>query len=324
FWLLWNRRFSHLYRLISRPGISVFLAVVAPWFVLMELKFPGFLHYTFIYQQFDRYLDSSFNNPQPIYFYVMILFGGLLPWGMGVLLLAIFPGTRRQMALNESNGLKSLSLIWLASILLFFSIPTSKLIGYILPAVPAIALLLALLLEQILQRTATEPSNRQRWCGRIVLMSTIGALLGLASVVTFAAIDKKSHKNITLEVKPLITADASVVFYNYYYFSVPFYLNRPQPVLVTGEWDNPSNFKSDGAGTELYTSGKFDPVAAKEILISNAQLDAMAAAAVKGTQAPVWVFIHRDEAQILPMFAGRLPVAQDKRTAIYCFGCAPR
>ncbi|OYV27135.1 MAG: hypothetical protein B7Z82_06395, partial [Halothiobacillus sp. 20-54-6] len=65
-------------------------------------------------------------------------------------------------------------------------------------------------------------------------------------------------------------------------------------------------------------------VAAKEILISNAQLDAMAAAAVKGTQAPVWVFIHRDEAQILPMFAGRLPVAQDKRTAIYCFGCAPR
>ncbi len=324
FWLLWNRRFSHLYRLISRPGISVFLAVVAPWFVLMELKFPGFLHYTFIYQQFDRYLDSSFNNPQPIYFYVMILFGGLLPWGMGMLLLAIFPGTRRQMTLNESNGLKSLSLIWLASILLFFSIPTSKLIGYILPTVPAIALLLALLLEQILQRTATEPSNRQRWCGRIILMSTIGALLGLASVVTFAAIDKKSHKNITLEVKPLITADASVVFYNYYYFSVPFYLNRPQPVLVTGEWDNPSNFKSDGAGTELYTSGKFDPVAAKEILISNAQLDAMAAAAVKGTQAPVWVFIHRDEAQILPMFAGRLPVAQDKRTAIYCFGCAPR
>ncbi|HQS02101.1 MAG: hypothetical protein B7Y07_01865 [Halothiobacillus sp. 24-54-40] len=320
FWLLWNRRFTHLYRLISLPGLAVFLAIVLPWFVLMELKFPGFLHYTFIYQQFDRYLDSSFNNPQPLYFYVMILFGGLLPWAVGMLLLGLYPNTRKQLQITDKS-LKSLGLIWLASILVFFSIPTSKLIGYILPTVPAIALLLAMLLEQALQRSAHEPANARRWQLRITVMAMIGALLGLSSVFIFAAIDKKSHKNITLEVKPFIAADARVVFYNYYYFSVPFYLNRPQPVLVTGAWDNPNNFKSDGAGTELYTSGKFDVAAAKEILISPSALDTMANAANAGTEPPVWVFIHRDEAQTLPLFAGQKPRAQDKKTAIYCFGC---
>jgi 4-amino-4-deoxy-L-arabinose transferase-like glycosyltransferase len=321
FWLLWNRRFSHLYRLISLPGIAVFLAIVLPWFVLMELKFPGFLQYTFIYQQFDRYLDSSFNNPQPIYFYVMILFGGLLPWAVGMLLLGLYPATRQQLQITDKS-LKSLGLIWLAAILLFFSIPTSKLIGYILPTVPAAALLLALALEQALQRSSTHAPNLRRWQTRITVMAIIGAILGLSSVFIFAAIDKKSHKNITLEVKPFITADARVVFYNYYYFSVPFYLNREEPALVTGAWDNPLNFKSDGAGTELYTSGQFDVAAAKEILIVPTTLDAMIKAANAGTEPPVWVFIHRDEAQTLPLFTGKNPRAQDKKTAIYCFGCA--
>jgi 4-amino-4-deoxy-L-arabinose transferase-like glycosyltransferase len=321
FWLLWNRRFTHLYQLISLPGLAVFLAIVLPWFVLMELKFPGFLHYTFIYQQFDRYLDSSFNNPQPIYFYVMILFGGLLPWAAGLVWLGLMPKTRRALIIQNQSDIKSLGLIWLLSILLFFSIPTSKLIGYILPTVPAIALLLALLFEQILQRNTHDAPSTRRWQTRITVMALIGALLGLSSVFIFATIDKKSHKNISLEVKPFITADARVVFYNYYYFSVPFYLNRAAPALVTGEWDNPNNFKSDGAGTELYTSGQFDEAAAKEILISPTAFDAMAQGANTGTEPPVWVFIHRDEAQALPLFAGKQPRAQDKKTAIYCFGC---
>lgn len=321
FWLLWNRRFTHLYKLISLPGLAVFLAIVLPWFALMEIKFPGFLHYTFIYQQFDRYLDSDFNNPQPIYFYVMVLFGGLIPWAIGLFWLASFPKNRQLMSLKRSNHLLSLGVIWLGSILLFFSIPTSKLIGYILPTVPSLALLLALAFDKALTRTADEPAEMRRWQTRIISMALFGALLGVSSVVTFAAIDHKSHKNITLSVRDRIAPNADVVFYNYYFFSVPFYLDRHQPALVTGQWNNPNNFRSDGANTELYTSAKFDPQAGKRILISTAQLDKMAAEAMQGKQPSVWVFIHRDDAQKTPLFADRQPVAEDKRTAIYCFGC---
>jgi len=105
---------------------------------------------------------------------------------------------------------------------------------------------------------------------------------------------------------------------------VPFYLDRSQPALVTGRWDNPDNFRSDGSNTELYTSAQFDPQAAKRILISTRQLDEMAAKAVQGERPPVWVFVQRDDAQRAPLFAAQKPVAQDKRAEVYCFGCTEK
>lgn len=319
FWILWQRRYRQLYQLISVPGLLIFSAIVLPWFLLMEREFPGFLYYTFIYQQFDRYLDSTFNNPQPIYFYVMILFGGLLPWTLAAAAGFFSRDARGFLFQAMPTALKNLSIIWIASILIFFSIPTSKLIGYILPTVPALALLGALWLDQALRLTL----RPTRWRSSILIAGLTGAALGLTSVFIFHHIDKKSHKSITEQVQPLIQENARVVFYNYYYFSVPFYLNRPQAIQVTGEWHNPELFKSDGANTELYTSAKFDPARAKELLISTQQLDQEAQSAAQGKVPPVWVFIHNEEAKHLPLFANKTPVAVDRRTAIYCFGCQP-
>lgn len=121
-----------------------------------------------------------------------------------------------------------------------------------------------------------------------------------------------------------IAPDADVVFYNYYYFSVPFYLDRTQPALVTGPWDNPNNFRSDGANTELYTSAKFDPQAAKRILISTDQLGTMTTEAKQGKRPPVWIFVQRNDEQKTPLFADQQPVTEDKRAAIYCFGCTEK
>ncbi len=317
FWILWQRRYRQLYQLISLPGLLVFSAIVLPWFLLMEREFPGFLYYTFIYQQFDRYLDSTFNNPQPIYYYVMVLFGGLLPWSLAAVLGSFSRNARGLFNQAAPAQFRNLGLIWILSILTFFSIPTSKLIGYILPTVPALAVLGALWLDNALSHAA----RPARWRSSMVVSTVLGAALGLSAVFIFHHIDKKSHKGITEQVQPLIQKDARVVFYNYYYFSVPFYLNRPQPIQVTGEWNNPALFKTDGANTELYTSGKFDPTRAQEILISTQKLEQEAQAAEQGKAAPVWVFIHTNEVKNLALFAGKNPVATDPRTAIYCFGC---
>ncbi|WP_407276342.1 ArnT family glycosyltransferase [Halothiobacillus sp. DCM-1] len=320
FWILWQRRYRQLYQLISIPGLIVFAALVLPWFLLMERQFPGFLHYTFIYQQFDRYLDSTFNNPQPIYYYVLVLFGGLLPWSVLAIGGHFFKRPREYLYANTPASLRNLGLIWLLSILVFFSIPTSKLIGYILPTVPALTLLGALWLDAAL----THSPAPNRWIRALWLGSVIGASLSMTSVFIFHHIDKKSHKALTEQVRPQISAAARVVFYNYYFFSVPFYLNRATPVQVTGEWHDPALFKTDGANTELYTSAKFDPARASSILISTHKLAEEAQAADQGTAAPVWVFIHKDEAAKLPLLSGKTPIASDQRTAVYCFGCASR
>jgi 4-amino-4-deoxy-L-arabinose transferase-like glycosyltransferase len=63
-----------------------------------------------------------------------VLFGMTLPWSLG--LLAAF---NRRFWQSTLQPLGLLMLIWLLLIFIFFSIPASKLIGYILPALPPLA-----------------------------------------------------------------------------------------------------------------------------------------------------------------------------------------
>ena len=73
FWLILTGRWRKLGVLLWPPAILAFLVVAVPWFWLMQQKFPGFFDYYFIHQQFERFVGESFNNPQPILFYVPVV-----------------------------------------------------------------------------------------------------------------------------------------------------------------------------------------------------------------------------------------------------------
>ena len=68
-WLVLRRRWRSLWMLISLPGLLLFLMVAAPWFVVMQQRFDGFLHYFFIVQHFQRFASGGFNNVEPFWFY---------------------------------------------------------------------------------------------------------------------------------------------------------------------------------------------------------------------------------------------------------------
>ena len=81
-WLLSLRQARTILRLVWPPGVALFLLIAAPWFVLMQERYPGFLHFFFVYQQFERYTAGGFNNPQPWWFYLAVLSGLALPWSL--------------------------------------------------------------------------------------------------------------------------------------------------------------------------------------------------------------------------------------------------
>lgn len=139
FWLLMRRDFHGFKALVWPPAIALFLLVALPWFVDMQLRYPGFFHYFFVYQHFERFALSGFNNVQPFWFYPPVLAGLTLPWSLWM------GGTLRRgfWGAEDVDGLRRLMLIWLVVVVGFFSLPSSKLIGYILPAVPALAFLIA-------------------------------------------------------------------------------------------------------------------------------------------------------------------------------------
>lgn len=78
-WLIARRRWSSLLYLFSVRGALLFLMVAAPWFIVMQSRFDGFLHYFFVVQHFQRFAAGGFNNVEPFWFYPVVLFACSIP-----------------------------------------------------------------------------------------------------------------------------------------------------------------------------------------------------------------------------------------------------
>ena len=81
-WLLALRQARTILRLVSPLGVAVFLLIAAPWFIVVQERYPGFARYFFVYQHFERFTAGGFNNPQPWWFYPVVLCGLALPWSL--------------------------------------------------------------------------------------------------------------------------------------------------------------------------------------------------------------------------------------------------
>ncbi|MBL0141241.1 MAG: glycosyltransferase family 39 protein [Betaproteobacteria bacterium] len=121
-------------------GIALFLAIAAPWFILVSIANPEFPQFFFIHEHFERFLTKAHRREQPWWFFWPILFIGFLPW-MLALVPAAFEGWRRE-AGSEAFPWRRFALLWTALVMLFFSASGSKLPAYILPVFPVFALVL--------------------------------------------------------------------------------------------------------------------------------------------------------------------------------------
>lgn len=130
-------------RVFHPLGIVLFVACVAPWIWTVERREPGFLRYALVVETVERLTKPTFHRTGPVWYYAPILSLGLFPWSLAAL--ARIPAWARGVA---RGGLARPSadrgvLAAVAVIVLFFSLSRSKLGGYVLPAFPLIAILLA-------------------------------------------------------------------------------------------------------------------------------------------------------------------------------------
>ncbi len=140
-WIILLWRWDVLKRIHLVPGLLLFIAIVTPWYILVQKANPEFLHYFFVTQQVTRFLSAAeFNNPTPFWFYLPIVLTGFFPW-TSFLVQALHHSIRRTWQAREEHPVELFLLLWLTIIFLFFSIPRSKTISYILPVFPALALL---------------------------------------------------------------------------------------------------------------------------------------------------------------------------------------
>jgi 4-amino-4-deoxy-L-arabinose transferase-like glycosyltransferase len=136
---LCSRDFSPWRKLHLKFGLPLFLCIAVPWHWLAARRLDDFLQVFFIREHFARFLTPIADRQEPWWFFGWVFLAGTVPWTVPALrVLAIgWRGPRGQFS-------PTLFLwIWVVFICLFFSVSDSKLMPYILPAMPALAVLIA-------------------------------------------------------------------------------------------------------------------------------------------------------------------------------------
>jgi len=133
-------------------GLFWFLLVAAPWYATVSWRHGRLFWEDFILNRnINRYLTTIHHHPGPLYYYLPVLILGLFPWG------ALFPFTLGAIFREGWRDLLTrrrylgFLLLWVLAPFLFFSFAGSKLPSYLLPCFPALAILVAVGWEAVVE-----------------------------------------------------------------------------------------------------------------------------------------------------------------------------
>jgi 4-amino-4-deoxy-L-arabinose transferase-like glycosyltransferase len=288
------------------PGWLLFTAVAAPWFVAMQARFPTFDHYFFVVQHVQRFASSGFNNPQPWWFYPSVLLVLTLPWSPW--LTAWRRGRPATTAI--ASDVRVLMGVWLATIVVFFSLPSSKLVGYVLPALAPLACLIA---DTVWRWRSARAVGRgvvalDRW---LVATAVVAALVCLTAAVLAHFFQPKSNQALAERLGAMKQPGEPVFFLDNYYYDVMFYARLDAPVLVVDAW-LPAEVAKDSWRRELVDAQQLAHAGAVRRLLQPAEL----VPALCGPQAG-WLIGPWPASPDRAWLARQPPVQQSGNTALW-------
>lgn len=131
--LFTERNLAFLKELKLLRGLAIYAVITLPWIVAIAVKEKEFLYFFFIDQHVLRFFTSKHKRSGPVYYFFPVLFAGLLPWSV------LIP---RSIVNAWRNSELRFFAIWTFVVFAFFSLSGSKLPPYILPAFPALSILI--------------------------------------------------------------------------------------------------------------------------------------------------------------------------------------
>ncbi|HEV3258411.1 MAG TPA: glycosyltransferase family 39 protein [Gemmataceae bacterium] len=131
------------------------LGLVAPAYIALIARDPHFAYHFFVDQHLVRFLRNEY-HVQPVWYYAPVLLVGCLPWSLLVLPVTRFLFSRSPAVRSVRPQALGFFLLWAGWCVLFFSASRGKLPTYMLPALPAIALVVGCYLDRVLRRASAE------------------------------------------------------------------------------------------------------------------------------------------------------------------------
>ena len=172
-YLLVTRRLTVAACVRGAAALGIAAAVASTWYAAVESQHPGYLYYYFV----ERHLlgfatDSQIHGGEPWWYYLPILLGGSLPW-IGYLPITIRDSWARwkqeragdgvsQPRREKGEGRRAMVLLWcwIIGCTLLLSLSHSKLVTYIWPVFPAVAILAAIGWGRWIEGTLSDTASR--------------------------------------------------------------------------------------------------------------------------------------------------------------------
>ncbi len=152
-YVLLSRNWALLRHMHLLLGSLVFFIIVAPWYIWVETRNPGYLRYFFWEENVVRFLTPHFQRTAPWYYFFLVLIVGFLPWSF------LIPTMIRDFWKRSVDEQSIFVMVWTALPLLFFSLSSSKLPHYILPMYPA----LSIMTGETVARRFSDRSHGRSW-----------------------------------------------------------------------------------------------------------------------------------------------------------------
>ncbi|HVN83039.1 MAG TPA: glycosyltransferase family 39 protein [Terriglobia bacterium] len=174
--LILTRRPGVLRKLISVPGLFIFLAISLPWYWLCyRANGAAFIQEFIVQHNLERFATDRYRHSQPAWFYLGVLFAGFFPWVFQLVPAAVRLARERVVEYTRDRCRQIYFGSWVAVPLIFFTFSRAKLPGYILPIAPAVALLIAREFELCL---SGDPRHKQnRWVYGLLWAQAVSVLL---------------------------------------------------------------------------------------------------------------------------------------------------
>jgi 4-amino-4-deoxy-L-arabinose transferase-like glycosyltransferase len=305
-WLVVSRQARSIPRLLSPLGIAAFALIVVPWFIAVQQQYPGFARYFFIHHHFERFVATGFNNARSWWFYLVAVPLLTLPWSLWLVRARLRDTTGED---TDRRAWRRLMWIWLGVVVVFFSLPRSKPIGYAMPVLFPLAFLVA---EPALAAWRRARPGRRR----AVVASVVGAVaLCLGAVGGGALRYDRDNTALAHTLARLRAPGDPIVFLDEYFFDIPLHARLGAPVPVIADWSDPRIAQHDNWRRELAEAAPFEPARGAELLV-----DAERGFALRCGKAPLWVVVKvRDEA-VLADQPGAKRVATSNRASIWRLG----
>jgi 4-amino-4-deoxy-L-arabinose transferase-like glycosyltransferase len=149
------------------PGWIVALGIPGAWFAEAAARFPEYPRYAFLEESLERLTSNSFHRQQGWWFVPAVLVGGALPWS----LMTPWRAALGRDANARVAGASRVALGFASFAAVFFTLSHSKLVTYLLPALPALAWLAAV-----------------AWCAGLPAGRIRGVRLGASLAISLALI----------------------------------------------------------------------------------------------------------------------------------------